>query len=157
MATFYTAQATTQNTGELKSRVDGNLASGDIRYAEFTYTFDGTEAASGDTIEIGDIPVGSVVIPELSKIANEASMGGSALAITKIGDASDDDRYSATSISVNSSTAGVTNVTPAVGASVIPRFVVTSATKRLVATFTRTNAATAGKKIAFIIAYRIGG
>lgn len=155
MATFYTAEATTQNTGELKGRVQGDLASGDIRYAEFTYTFTGTEAASGDTIEIGDIPVGAVVIPELSRVANEASMGGSALAITKIGDSTDDDRYSATSISIHSSNAGVTSLTPNVGASVIPRFTITAATKRLVATFTRTNAATAGKKIAFVIAHRI--
>lgn len=157
MATLYTAEATTQGTGELRSRVDGNLASGDIRYAEFTYTTSGSEAASGDTIEIGDIPVGAVVIPELSKVANEASMGGSVLAIPKIGDADDDDRYSASSISVNSSTAGITAVTAAVGTSVIPRHVVTEATKRLVATFTRTSAPTAGKKIVFIIAYRIGG
>lgn len=155
MATFYTAEATTQNSGELKSRVAGDLASGDIRYAEFTYTFTGTEAASGDTIEIGDIPVGAVVIPELSRVANEASMGGSALAITKIGDSTDDDRYSATSISVHSSNAGVTTLTPNVAASVIPRFAITAATKRLVATFTRTNAATAGKKLVFTIAHRI--
>lgn len=155
MATFYTAEATTQNTGELRSRVPGDLASGDIRYAEFTYTFTGTEAASGDTIEIGDIPVGAVVIPELSRVANEASMGGSALALPKIGDAGDDDRYSATSISIHSSNAGVTALTPNVGASVIPRHIVTEATKRLVATFTRTNAATAGKKLVFVIAHRI--
>jgi hypothetical protein len=82
-------------------------------------------------------------------------MGGSVLALPKIGDAGDDDRYSATSISVNSSTAGIVAVTANVTASVVPRHVVTEATKRLIATFTRTNAATAGKKLVFSIAYRM--
>jgi hypothetical protein len=155
MATFNTAEATKQNDALLANRVQGNLATGELRFIEATYTATGTEAASGDTIDITDVPVGATVIPELCRVSNEASMGGSVIAIPKIGDAVDDDRYSATSISINSSTAGSAAVTANVTAGVLPRFVVTAATQRIKAALTRTNAMTAGKKISFLIAYRL--
>jgi carbohydrate-binding DOMON domain-containing protein len=155
MATFNTAEATKQNDALLANRVQGNLATGELRFIEATYTATGTEAASGDTIDITDVPVGATVIPELCRVSNEASMGGSVIAIPKIGDAVDDDRYSATSISINSSTAGSVAVTANVTAGVLPRFVVTAATQRIKAALTRTNAMTAGKKISFLIAYRL--
>lgn len=155
MATFYTAEATKQNDALLANRVQGNLASGDIRYIEATYTATGTEAASGDVIDVTDVPVGATVIPELCRVSNEASMGGSVIAIPTLGDAGDADRYSATSVSINSSTAGSAAFTPNVTASVLPRFTVTAATQRIKAALTRTNAMTAGKKISFLIAYRL--
>ena len=155
MATFNTAEATKQNDALLANRVPGNLASGDLRFIEATYTATGTEAATGDIIDVTDVPVGATVIPELCRVSNEASMGGSVIAIPTIGDAVDADRYSATSISINSSTAGTAAVTANVTASVLPRFVVTAATKRIQAALTRTNAMTAGKKISFLIAYRL--
>lgn len=156
MATFKTDIATANDSGLVRNRLNATTASGDIRYLEATYTTTGTEAASGDTIEIGDIPVGAVVLPELSRVANEASIGGSSVAIAKIGDAKDDDRYSAASLSVDSSNAASTAVTAAIASSVIPRHVVTDETQRLIATFARTNAVTAGKKLKFLIAYRLG-
>jgi hypothetical protein len=155
MDNFKTAEATLQDAALLASRVAGNVSSGDIRYAEYTYTATGTEAATGDTIQIGDVPVGCVVLPELCKVANDASMGGTDQVITKIGDASDDDRYTATSITVHATNAGITAVTPAIATGVMTRTKVVAATKTLVAGFTRTNAMTAGKKIKFIIAYRL--
>lgn len=155
MAAFKTAEATTQDTGLLASRVSSKKATGDIRWLEATYTATGTEAASGDTIEIGDVPVGANVIPELFRIANEASMGGSDLAITGIGDSGSATRYSATSLSVHSSNAAVQAITPNVAGSVISRYSVTESTKRLIATFTRTNAMTAGKKIVFLVPFRL--
>jgi len=155
MANTKTAEATLQDNGLLALRVAGNLSAGTLRYAEYTYTATGTEAASGDTITIGDVPVGCVVLPEKSSVASEASIGGSVVAITKIGDASDDDRYSATSLSVDSTTAAFTAVTPAIATGVMTRTKVVAATKTLVAGFSRTNALTAGKKIKFIIAYRL--
>jgi hypothetical protein len=82
-------------------------------------------------------------------------MGGSVIAIPTIGDSADADRYSATSISVNSSTAGSAAVTAAVATSVLPRYTVTADTQRVVAAITRTNAVTAGKKISFLIAYKL--
>jgi hypothetical protein len=99
--------------------------------------------------------VGAVPVPELWRVSNEASMGGSVIAIPKIGDAADDNRYSDTSISINSSSAGSAAVTAAVATSVLPRYVVTEATQRVVTTFSRTNALTAGKKISFLIAYKL--
>jgi hypothetical protein len=82
-------------------------------------------------------------------------LGGSSVAISTIGDASDVDRYSATSISLNSSTAGSAAVTAAVATSVLPRYVITADTRTVTAAFARTNAVTAGKKIAFLLAFRM--
>jgi hypothetical protein len=155
MATFNTAEAAKQNDALLANRVQGNLATGDIRFIEATYTCTGTEAASGDIIDVTDVPVGATVIPELCRVSNEASLGGSSVAIPTLGDALDADRYSATSITLNSSTAGSQAFTPNVTASVLPRHTVTAATKRIQAALTRTNAVTAGKKISFTIAYRL--
>jgi hypothetical protein len=155
MATFYTDIAPENLTLNVRNRNSADLTHGDIRYAEATYTTTGTEAASGDTIEVAVLPVGATPLPELWRVSNEASMGGSVIAIPTIGDASDADRYSATSISVNSSTAGSAAVTANVTASVLPRHTVTEATQRVVAAITRTNAVTAGKKISFLIAYKL--
>jgi hypothetical protein len=155
MPAFYTDLAPVDLTLNVRNRNSADLTNGDVRYAEATYTTTGTEAASGDTIEVAVLPVGAVPMPELWRVSNEASLGGSAVAIPKIGDADNDDRYSATSISLNSSTAGSTAVTPAIATSVLPRYTVTEATQRVVAAITRTNAVTAGKKISFLIAYKL--
>jgi hypothetical protein len=156
MATFNTKEAQAQADLLVRDRVQSTTSNGDVRFFEATYEFDGTEAATGDNIAVCEIPVGAVVLPEHSSVAFEASLGGSALAIPKIGDSADDDRYSATSISLNSSTAGRVAVTPAVATGIIARHKVTEATKTILADFTRTNAPTAGKKVKFIIAYRLG-
>lgn len=155
MATFYADIAPSDLTLNVRNRTNGDLTHGDVRYAEATYTCTGTEAASGDTIEVAVLPVGATPLPELFRVSHEASLGGSVVAIPTIGDASDADRYSATSISLNSSTANSQAVTPAVATSVIPRYVVTADTQRVVAAFSRTNAVTAGKKISFLIAYKL--
>jgi hypothetical protein len=155
MATLYTDIASSDLTLNVRNRNNSDLTHGDLRFAEATYTCTGNEAASGDNIEVCVLPVGAVPVPELWRVANEASLGGSVVAIPKIGDADNDDRYSATSISVNSSTAGSAAVTAAVATSVLPRYTVTEATQRVVAAITRTNAVTAGKKISFLIAYKL--
>jgi len=154
MPTFYASLA--PETQTVRNLLPATDVRGDIRFAESVYTATGTEAASGDNINVCMLPVGAQVIPELSTVANEASMGGSALAIPTLGDALDADRYSATSITVHSSNAAIVAVTPNIGASVIPRFTITEATRTVVAAFTRTNAMTAGKKILFRIAYKLG-
>ena len=155
MATFYADIAPSDLTLNVRNRSNSDLTHGDVRYAEATYTCTGTEAASTDTIEVAVLPVGATPLPELWRVSHEASLGGSVVAIPTIGDASDVDRYSATSISLNSSTANSQAVTPAVATSVLPRYVVTEATQRVVAAITRTNAVTAGKKISFLIAYKL--
>lgn len=155
MATFNTAEAAKQNDALLANRVQGNLASGDIRFIEATYTTTGTEAASGDIIDVTDVPVGATVIPELCRVSNEANLGGSVVAIPTLGDAGAANRYSGQPVSLNSLTAGSQAFTANVTASVLPRHIVTAATKRIQAALTRTNAMTAGKKISFLIAYRL--
>jgi hypothetical protein len=155
MATFYTDIAPENLTLNVKNRTDGDLVTGNVVYAQATYTCTGTEAASGDNINVAVLPVGAIPLPELWRVNNEASLGGSVVAIPTIGDAGDADRYSATSISLNSSTAGSAAVTPNIGVSVLPRYVVTEATRTVVAAITRTNAVTAGKKISFLLAYRM--
>jgi hypothetical protein len=143
-----------QDAALLADRVEGVDSTGEIRFAEATYTMTGSEAATGDSIDICDVPVGAVVIAELCSVANEASMGGSDLALPTLGDAVTANRYSATSVAVHSSTAGRTAFT-AVPANVIARHTVTTATRRVRAGFTRTNAPTAGKKLKFVIAFRL--
>ena len=155
MATFYADIAPSDLTLNVRNRSNSDLTHGDVRYAEATYTATGTEAATGDSIEVAVLPVGATPLPELFRVSHEASLGGSVVAIPTIGDASDADRYSATSISLNSSTANSQAVTPAVATSVLPRYVVTEATQRVVAAITRTTAVTAGKKISFLIAYKL--
>ncbi len=156
MATFYTNEAKAQNDLLVRDRVRSTSANGQLRFYEATYEFKGTEAATGDEIVVAEIPVGAVVLPEHSSVAFEASLGGSVLALPKLGDMDDDDRYSATSISLNSSTAGRVVVTPAIETGIVNRHTVTEATKKIVAGFTRTNAPTAGKKVKFILAFRLG-
>jgi hypothetical protein len=155
MATFYTDIAPENLELNVRNRVDGDLVKGNVVYAQATYTATGTEAASGDNINVAVLPVGAIPLPELWRVNNEASLGGSVVAIPTIGDAGDADRYSATSISLNSSTAGSAAVTPNIGVSVLPRYVVTEATRTVVAAITRTNALTAGKKISFLLAFRM--
>lgn len=155
MATFYTDIAPSDLTLNVKNRVDGNLVTGNVVFAEATYTCTGTEAATGDSINIAVLPVGAMPLPELWRVSNEASLGGSSVAISTLGDASDADRYSATSISLNSSTAGSAAVTPAVATSVLPRYAITADTQTVTAAFARTNAVTAGKKISFLLAFRM--
>jgi hypothetical protein len=155
MATFYTDIAPENLELNVRNRVDGDLVKGNVVYAQATYTATGTEAASGDNINVAVLPVGAIPLPELWRVNNEASLGGSVVAIPTIGDAGDADRYSATSISLNSSTAGSAAVTPNIGVSVLPRYVVTETTRTVVAAITRTNALTAGKKISFLLAFRM--
>lgn len=151
MATFNTAEYTKQADGRLSNRVEGNLTSGDIRLAETVYTTAGTEAAN-DLVNVITLPIGAVVLPELCRYAYEAS-GGTGTAIATLGDAGDDDRYSATSVTITS--AGYTAVTP-VADRVLTRYAVTSATNTVIAKLgLSSGSVTAGKKVKFVIAYRL--
>jgi hypothetical protein len=154
MAILKSNSALKQDAALLANRVEGVEATGEVRFAEATYTMTGLEAATGDSIDICDVPVGAVVLPELCSVANEAAMGGSDLALPTLGDAVTANRYSATSVTVHSTNAGRTGFT-AVPANVVNRHTVTAATRRIRAGFTRTNAPTAGKKLKFVIAFRL--
>lgn len=153
MATLNTDVATAQASPNVKDRVDGNSVTGQIRYAEAVFTTPAapsTLLASGDVINIVTLPVGAIVLPERSWVANEA-LAGTSTVISKIGDSADDDRYSATSISLVS--AGSVAVTAAAATSVVVRTPVTKDTNTLKATVTFTGAVTTGVKVRFSIAY----
>lgn len=152
MPTFTTdIAAAQQDYRGLHKRPDAARVTGKNGVLEAVYTATGTEVAN-DIIDIGDIPEGAVVIPELSRIASEAC-GGTGSAIAAIGDSADDDRYSATSVSLTSVASAF--LTPASATGVITRTPVTSATKTIKAKFAISSGAmTAGKKIVFTIVFR---
>ena len=81
MATFYTDIAPENLELNVRNRVDGDLVKGNVVYAQATYTATGTEAASGDNINVAVLPVGAIPLPELWRVNNEASLGGSVVAI----------------------------------------------------------------------------
>ncbi|GAT35616.1 hypothetical protein TSACC_3687 [Terrimicrobium sacchariphilum] len=150
MATVKTDVATSQSSNSVRDRGDSNKVSGDIRIAEAVYTTTAGLAA-GDIIDIVQLPIGAIVLPERSWVANEAS-GGTGAAIAKIGDAEDDDRYSATSIDLTS--AGARAVTAVNTTAVLVRTPVTKTTNTIKATVALTSGnVTAGKLIRFSIAY----
>lgn len=153
MATQKTNEAKAIDDGLVQKRLPGNVASANVLFLEATYETRGSET-TGDKIDIGDVPAGSIVLPELTRIAHEAGVGGTSVAISKIGDAADDDRYSATSFSIHASNAGQAPITPNIADGIITRTPVTAATKRVIATLTHGGAPDANKKLKFIIAYR---
>jgi hypothetical protein len=152
MATFNTDIKADQDSITAKDLIPGIKTTGNIVLLEATHTATGTEAATGDSIIVADLPIGAIVIAEDIRVACEASLGGSDVEIAAIGDAVDADRYG-TAAELNSSTATNATPTPNIAASVVTRFVVTAATRTVIATVTRTNALTAGKKIKFRIPY----
>lgn len=151
MATFKTDVQAGQ-TGFARDRVEGQKVTGEVRFAEATWTVPSTAVTTGDTIEVVTLPVGAVVIPELSR-TNSEGLGGTTVAISKIGDAADDDRYTASSVAVVS--AGSTAWTPAQATSVVPRYATTQDTSVVLATLTHGGAPIAGKRLSFLIAFRL--
>jgi len=127
----------------VKQRPSGNQLGAALQRQTATYTFTGEEA-DGDIIELGELPVGATLLPDLSKIISEG-VGGTGGAISSIGTPNDDDAYSSTSINITS--AGINAITPT-NASMLSPIVVTEATKRVIAKLALTSGSfTAGKKI----------
>ncbi|HWL54281.1 MAG TPA: hypothetical protein VNQ90_17710 [Chthoniobacteraceae bacterium] len=118
-----------------------------------TYTATGDEAA-GDVIEIGELPIGAELVPNLCTVISEG-LGGTTGTITKLGDAEDDDRYSATAIALTA--AGIVNVTATNAAALTP-YRVTEETKRIAGTIGLASGSfTAGKKVRFQLVYVMSG
>lgn len=151
MATFKTDVQAGQ-TGLAAKRVEGQKVTGQIVWAEATWTVPAETVTSGDNIEIVTLPIGAIVYPELSRTITEG-LGGTTVAIPKIGDSADDDRYTAASAAVVS--AGNTAWTPNSAASVVPRYAVTKDTNVLIANLTHAGAPTAGKRVQWLIAFRM--
>lgn len=89
MATIYTALATAQNADAVASLPNGSLLTGDVKFAQCSYTTTSSTAA-GDVLRLAKLPTGAIVIPGLSFVSTEDC--GTDVSI-KVGD-SDDDAYS---------------------------------------------------------------
>jgi len=152
MATLYTdIAAAQQDYRGLSKRPDGSKVTGKYGVLEAVYTTTGAEAAA-DIIDIGDIPVGAVVIPEESRIASEAC-GGTGFTAATIGDSAASARYSATAVSLV--TAASAALTPALATGVTLRTPVTESTKTIKATLALSSGSvTAAKKVVFTIVFR---
>ena len=158
MALLKTNQATAQQSGLVASSIDGNDVTGRLAYAFPVYTTTGAEAAA-DILDIVELPVGATFLPSLSRVSSEAC-GGTGFAIASLGDgvsggaaAVTAARYSSTAISLV--TAASSAVTPAVAQAAVPT-AVTEATNCIKGTIALSSGSvTAGKKVQFIIAYRM--
>lgn len=136
---IYTQQ--TQAIRGFGGRASAALVTPVLMVATFTYTVDGTET-TGDTINFGRLPAGVTPIPRLGSVSSDGTGGTGA--ITKIGDAGDDDRYSATSIAVAS--AAVTAITSTNAQAVSPA-AVAEGYETITGVLTFASALTVGKKI----------
>ncbi len=150
MAEINTAERAVQIAPNLGSRLSGATLTPMLLWATVTRTVDATEAAA-DVINIIDLPVGARLVPDLMKVANDGA-GGTSVTISKIGDAEDDDRYSATAVALTA--AGNVAVTPTNAISVTP-FTITETTKTIKAVLAGTLPMTAGKKIVFKVPYLV--
>jgi hypothetical protein len=147
-STIYTQQ-TQAGTKGFGNRAAGSAVSAALCAATFTYTVTGAEVTA-DTINFGRLPEGAVVIPALCRISSDG-IGGTG-AITKIGDANDDDRYSATSVAVASAVS--TAVTP-VNAQAVTPVGVPEGFDTITGVLTFASAITTGKKITLHLVYQV--
>jgi len=148
MADINTALRAIQIAPTLGSRLKGRELTAAIMVAMVTHTVTAAEAAA-DVLNIIDLPVGCQLLTDQVKISNDAA-GGTAAVISKLGDATDDDRYSATNVALTA--AGIVTVTPTNAIMVTP-YRIELANVTLKATLAGTFPMTAGKKITFQIPY----
>ncbi len=147
MATLLTDIATKQASVLVRQRVEGSKVSGLLRFAYARYTTTAAEVTA-DTINVVSLPIGARVIPHLCRVTSDGTGGTGA--ITKIGDAGDDDRYTATSIAVASAINSAVTPAALVGAT---SYEIASGNETVVATLTLATTLTAAKVIDFHIAY----
>src|SRR4029077_4495500 len=91
MAILNTQTYLDQTSGNPRKRLDSQVASGELRRIEVTYTTTAAEVA-GDVLNVYQLNNGVVVLPEESWVASEG-IGGTGITISKLGEAVDDDRY----------------------------------------------------------------
>lgn len=130
----------------------GRETSVDIREVVGTYTCTGAEV-TGDIVPLFKLPIGAILIPKEMFVSTDA-VGGTSVVFSKIGDAGDDDRYSATSVALTAAQTD-TQVTPTNAIAVTPFTVDTEANQTVLATMTHSGAPTAGKKIFVRARYRL--
>lgn len=106
--------------------------------------------AAGELVSIASLPIGAVLIPELCRVSSEAC-GGNGTAFDTIGDAGDDDRYSATPVVL---TAAATLVIVPTAAINLTPFAITAGNEVIKAKIgLASGAVTAGKLIRVRLTY----
>jgi hypothetical protein len=151
MAAYTSALFDLEDAGLLRTRATTTANVGRaIQYKEALVTTTAAWAAD-ELISVCKLPIGAQVLPSLCRIGCEAS-GGTGATIATLGDAGDDDRYSATAV-VTTAEASLPFVERVANAHT-PFIIDTAANQTIKAKIGLSSGAfTAGKKILFKIAY----
>ena len=136
--------------GNPRNRVDAAVMSAEVRYAELPWVIKGSEAA-GDILLFGQLQNGVIIYPELCALISEG-VGGTGVVLSKVGDALDDDRYSAANLAATA--AGYVPFT-VIAANRAAAYVLADGGNVIQATLGGTLPATTGKKMWLKMAYRI--
>lgn len=150
MPTLNSATYAAQIDGNPRNRLSASVLNAEIRIAEVEYKFTGAEA-TGDILNLVQLPNGTIVYTEHSAVSSEG-IGGTTVTFTKIGDAVDDDRYSATAVALTA--AGFVPLTVIAANRAVP-WVIDKDTNLIKAVLGGTLPATAGKRIWLKLAYRV--
>lgn len=144
MPSFNTDIYAGQVSINVKDRVEGQRVTGDMRSFIATYTTTGAEVAA-DIINIVQLPVGAVLNADSLRVSTDG-VGGTGCTFSKLGDAGDDDRYSATAVALTA--AGTNLAVTGVNANAIAPFAVTKDTNVVQGTIALSSGSvTAGKKV----------
>ena len=136
--------------GRLDTRNNNNaIISGQVRHVSALITTTAAWAAD-ELVSIATLPIGAVLIPELCRVSMEAT-GGTGSTFATLGDAGDDDRYSATSVALTS--AATLTFTPTAAINLTP-FAITAGNEVIKAKIGLSSGSfTAGKLIRVRLAY----
>lgn len=150
MATYYSDIATAELAGpNIHSRLKTAAQVGrglQMKEARVTTT---AAMAADELINLCALPIGAKVIPQLCRVLTEAS-GGTGTTIATIGDAEDDDRYSATAIVLTSAA----NLAVVPAAAITASYAILAGNEIIKAKIgLASGAITAGKIIIFQIVY----
>lgn len=151
MATFKTDVAAGQQSLSTRDRVQGKKVTGQpcIVDALYTVATPSIEQAN-DLVDIAELPVGAQLIPDLCRVSTDG-VGGTTSTIATLGDALDDDRYSASAIAIVSAASSTVTPTNAIMSS---PWTITDATKVIKAKLGLASGNyTAGKIIRFRLAF----
>lgn len=135
-----------------KDRVEGQRVSGDHFILEAKYTATAAEVTA-DVLQIGQIPVGSHLLPEKCWFFTDG-VGGTSIIFTSIGDALDAARYATSDIALTAASTVPIMVVPTV-ALLLARYPVLATSNIITATTAGTFPMTAGKIIVCHLEYRI--
>jgi hypothetical protein len=131
--------------------VDGDDVTGVVLMATVNYTLAGTEATS-DTIQLVDLPLGAVVLPQNSYCTTSADPGTTLT--FNVGDAGSATRYANGIVLSAGGCIPFTNTNIPTAACTQYR-IATQTNQRIIATVASAASLTAAVKVTFTIAYRV--